>query len=284
MPRNSRAPFLWNPRTRPWSVRTTSGSGPAAWPEAAAPPAVSPDSVTASPTAASMNRPVRLIGNRALCMADLIFRSQVPGSPAGPELRRPAGPASLGDGYLPVSSLSLRHRSGQGTAVVAQVAYDADLAAWPLCPADGPPVGDQRDVQVVPDRRGHARRENLMRLVRARVRRHPAKPDRDPVDVGVDREGGPAHREHKHARGRLGPHAGQRKKIGFDRRVIKIVQTAEVEPALSFLNGRENLLDTARLLVRDPPAADGAGDLVRVCVRNLFPVREPVFELCERPF
>ncbi len=123
-----------------------------------------------------------------------------------------------------------------------------------------------------------------MRLVRGRVRRNPAEPDGDPVDMGVDREGGPAHREHKHARGRLGPHAGQRKEIGFDRLIVKIVQTAEVEAALPFFDGRENLLDAERLLVRDAPAADGAGDLRRIRVRNLLPGREPVFELRERPF
>jgi hypothetical protein len=145
-------------------------------------------------------------------------------------------------------------------------------------------VADQRDVEVVPEFGRYPWGEQLVRLVRGRAGRDPPEPDGHPVDVGVHGERGPAHGERKHARGRLGPHPGQREQVRLHRRVVKIVKPVEIEAAFPLLDGREDLLDAARLLVGDAAAANGVGEEVRRCVSYLLPAREPVLELGERPF
>src|SRR5690348_9607357 len=79
MPRNSRAPCWRSPRTRPWSVRTTSGSTPPLPAPAVTPaiavPAVSPARASDRLATASRQRLDRLNGNPVLRMADLISRS-----------------------------------------------------------------------------------------------------------------------------------------------------------------------------------------------------------------
>jgi hypothetical protein len=102
--------------------------------------------------------------------------------------------------------------------------------------------------------------------------------------MGVDGEGGSPHREDEHARGRLRTHAGQRDEIRLDRRVIQVVQAAEVEATLPLLDGGQDLLDAARLLVGDAAAADGVGNVLRRRVQNLFPMRKSGLELPVRPF
>jgi hypothetical protein len=70
--------------------------------------------------------------------------------------------------------------------------------------------------------------------------------------------------------------------VGFGRRIVKIVQAAEIQAALPMLNGRKDLLDAARLLVGNAAAPDRAGDLLHWCVRYLLPAREPGLKLGER--
>jgi hypothetical protein len=91
----------------------------------------------------------------------------------------------------------------------------------------------------------------------------PPKPRGGTVGVRIDGKRGPVHGEGKHARRRLRPPAGQRLDMGFRRRVAKIVQAAETGAALSFLNGRQDLLAAARFLVGDATAAHGAGEELR---------------------
>ena len=59
----------------------------------------------------------------------------------------------------------------------------------------------------------------------------------------------------------LGPTPGSEREIGLRRRIIEIVQAAEVEAALALLDGGQDLLNAARLLVGDAAAADGVGHL-----------------------
>ncbi len=170
-----------------------------------------------------------------------------------------------------------------GRTVDAQVAQDACAALRALGPAGRAPVGDHREVQVVPDAGRHPWREEQVRLVRGRVRRDPPQSGGDAMDMGVDGESGPPHGEDEHACGRLGPHSGQREEIGLSRRIIEISQAAEVDAALAFLDGGQDLLDAARLLVGDAAAADRLGHLLDGRVRDLLPGGEPLLQPGERP-
>jgi hypothetical protein len=100
--------------------------------------------------------------------------------------------------------------------------------------------------------------------------------------MGVDGEGGPSHGEGEHARGRLASHAGQRKQVALHRRVVEIVQARQVELALALLDGRQDLLDAARLLVGDPTGPDGGGDLLHGRACDLLPARKLGLELGKR--
>jgi hypothetical protein len=144
-------------------------------------------------------------------------------------------------------------------------------------------VCDQREVQVVPDVRRYARGKQLVGLVSVRARWDPAEAGGDAVDVGVDGEGGPAHREDEHARGRLRADAGQGPQVRLGRGVAEIVQAAKIDAALALLDCAQDLLDTAGLLVGDPAAADGVGHVLGRGVENLLPGREPLLEPGERP-
>jgi hypothetical protein len=144
-------------------------------------------------------------------------------------------------------------------------------------------VTDHRDVQVVADIGRHHRLEQPVRPVRGGLGRQPPQPRGDPVDMGVHRERGPAQGEGKHTRGRLRAHAGQRLQVGPGCRVVEIMEEAEINAALAFADGGQDLLDAARLLVGDAATADRVGDLPRGRGRHLLPAGEPVLELRERP-
>src|SRR5580693_3294453 len=148
--------------------------------------------------------------------------------------------------------------------------------------ADFTAVFDKREVQVVPDAGRHGGTEDSVRLFRAGPLWDPAEADGDAVHVGVDGEGGPSHGEDEHAGGRLRADAGQRNKVFLDRLVVEVMQAAEVDPALALTDRGQDLLDPARLLVRDAAAADGVGHLFRWRLQDLAPVRELGFELGER--
>src|SRR5262249_25359038 len=167
-------------------------------------------------------------------------------------------------------------------SVGAQVEQDAFLAPRVLGPADGSPVRDHRDVQVITTSRRNPRPEQPVCLVRGRAGRDPAESQRHPVHVGVDRERRPPHREREYARGRLRPHAGERNQVAFDGFVIEVMESVEIDAAFLLLDGRENLLNPARLLVGDAAAADGVRDLVNRSVSYLLPAREPVLQPRER--
>jgi enoyl-CoA hydratase/carnithine racemase len=165
--------------------------------------------------------------------------------------------------------------------VGACAAQDACLAAGMLGLAYFAAVFDKREVEVVPEVGQHFGPEDAMRLVGAGPRREPAESGGDAVHVGIDREGISSHGEDEHAGGRLRADAGQGGEVFLDRLVIEFMQAAEVDPALAVTDRGQDLLDPARLLVRDAAAADGVGDLVHWRVQDLIPVREFGFELGE---
>ncbi len=165
----------------------------------------------------------------------------------------------------------------------AQIAQDALVAPGPLRPAHRAAMGDQREVQVVADIRRDARGEQLMCPVRAGARRDPAEPRGDPVHVGVDRERGTAHREDEHAGGGLRAHARKRPQVCLRLGIAEVIEAREVDAALAVIDGGQDLLDAAGLLIGDPAAADGVGHLTGRRVQNLFPGREPLLQPPERP-
>jgi hypothetical protein len=147
--------------------------------------------------------------------------------------------------------------------------------------ADFTAVFDERKVEVVPDAGRDGGTEDTVRRFRAGTRRDPPEPDGNAMHVGIDREGGPSHGEDEHAGGRLRADAGQGGEVFLDRPVVEVVQPAEVDPALTLTYRGQDLLNSARLLVRDAAAAYGVGHLPGGCFQDLLPVRELVFELGE---
>src|SRR5580693_4443764 len=137
--------------------------------------------------------------------------------------------------------------------------------------ADFTAVFDEREVQVVPDAGRHGGTEDAVRLFRAGSLWDPAEADRDAMHVSIDREGGPSHGEDEHAGGRLRADAGQRNKVFLDRPVVEVVQPAEVDPALTLADRGQDLLNPARLLVRDAAGADGVGHLPGGRFQDLLP-------------
>src|SRR5205823_2794802 len=105
------------------------------------------------------------------------------------------------------SSKSARTRHAHSWAEIAQHAHgaprtlrDADLAAVP----------DQIHVQRIHLGIGNALLERRLRRDGIGPWRHEAKPDRDTVNVRIDRKERTIEREEEHARGGLRPYAGQR--------------------------------------------------------------------------
>jgi hypothetical protein len=120
-------------------------------------------------------------------------------------------------------------------------------------------------------------------LLRGGARRDPAEPGDDAVYVSVNGERGPSHREREHARGRLQADAWQRCQVTFGRLIAEVMQAAEVNAALAFVDFVEDLLDAVRFLAGEAAAADRVLNLPGGCVRRLLPGGEPRLEPGERP-
>jgi hypothetical protein len=168
-------------------------------------------------------------------------------------------------------------------AVGAQAEQHARFTARPAGQAHRAAVTDQREVQIVPDVSRHSRRKQPVCLLRGRARRYPAEPGDDAVHVGVNGERGPSHREREHARGRLHAHARQRRQVALGRLIVEVMQAAEVNAALTFVDGIENLLDAVGFLAGEAAAADRVLNLPGRRVRRLLPGGEPRPEPGERP-
>src|SRR4029453_5853883 len=104
-----------------------------------------------------------------------------------------------------MSSLAPRTDSDKLLPSRTAVQQRAALAQRPLRAANPPPVLDQRDVERVDLLRFQYRLEDIVRLCRARLRRHKAQPLSDAMDVRIDRQRRPPEREHQHAGRRLRP-------------------------------------------------------------------------------
>ena len=119
------------------------------------------------------------------------------------------------------------------------------------------------------------RLQQLVRLLGARLRRHQAQTSGHAVDVGVHRQRRHPQREHQHAGGRLGPHAGQRAQPGLGLRQRHLLQERQVERAQAPPHLFQDRLDPRRLDAGQAAHLDRLLDLARVRAQQRLPGGEP---------
>jgi len=132
-------------------------------------------------------------------------------------------------------------------------------------------VLDQQHVHLIPIRRRDHRLEDIVRLLRRRLRPDQFQPAGDAVDMRVDGEDRVFEREEQHAIRRLGPHAFERSQVVVGELFIHVREMLNVDRAAVGLDLLQDRLDARRLLVRQAADADVTFDFCHRRSGDLVP-------------
>ena len=160
----------------------------------------------------------------------------------------------------------------------AQVEQDALAAQRPGRFADLASVLNELHVELVAELGSDSRLEQSVSLLGRRLLRDQTEASCYSVYVCVDRKRVAAHREDKHAGSRLRSYSGKRYEVALHLLIVEFVESAEVDPPLSFFDLTEDSLDANRLRVRETSRANGVGHLRRIRVSDGVPIGEALLE------
>jgi hypothetical protein len=137
--------------------------------------------------------------------------------------------------------------------------------------ADLPSMPDQTHMKAVTDVGRNGRGELAMGDLRSGRGTDEPQSSGDAMDMGIDRKRRAAERKKQNTRRGLGPHTGQRTKIGIGVLVAEVVQTLQRRDALARLDLAQDVLDTAGLDVGDPALTDRVGNCAGGGAEDLVP-------------